>query len=108
MALEKYTVFYNVQEGGQQPLANWKSKTVKTKAGEKTQGLINSDTEPSRTIEPTALITNNPQECRFVTIEAESRTEAAEAIRAVYGQSLVPNVCLSVLSSNLEEAKMQV
>ena len=108
MAIEKYTVFYNIRDAGQQQPANWKEGTVKVKAGAKNHGIINSDSEPGRAIEPSPLLGNEPADCRYVTIEAESRTEAAECIRAFYGLAVVPNTCLAVLSSNLEETKMQV
>lgn len=108
MAIERYTVFFNLQSHGTPSLANWAEGTVKVKAGAKNKGLVASDTEPSRHLSPTALINNKPVHCECVSLEAESRAEAAECVRAFYGQSVVTNVCLSVLSSNLEEAKMQV
>lgn len=108
MAKEKYTVFFNLQNYGSPPLANWKELTLKVKAGEKNNGLVNSDTDPSRHLSPSPLINNKPVHCEVVSLEAESRTEAAECVRAFYGPGVVSNVCLSVLSSNLEEAKMQV
>lgn len=108
MAKEKYTVFYNLQNYGSPQLMNYAEKTVKVKSGEKNNGLVNSDTDPSHHLAPTPLINNKPLHCEVVSLEAESRTEAAECVRAFYGPGVVSNVCLAVLSSNLEEAKMQV
>lgn len=107
MAIEKYTVLYAVQDGGSQAPLNYKEKTIKVKKGEKNKGLVNSDTEPSRQFEVSALVTNSPFACRFVTLEAEGAEEAAEAVRAFYGQSLVNNVVLAGLTSGFSEVKMQ-
>jgi hypothetical protein len=100
-------VFYDIKSAGQPALANWAEKTVKVKAGEKNKGLVASDTEPSRHI-GTALLNNKPFNCKAVTIEAESQTEAAECIRAFYGQNTVTNLFMVALSSNLSESKPQV
>jgi hypothetical protein len=110
MAKEKYTVLYQLEDAGQQALANWKEKTIKVaKTGkEKNAGLVNSDTEPSRTFDVSALVKNAPLTCKVVTIEAEGAEEAAEAIRAFYGQGTIVNgTALAGPTSGLTEVKYQ-
>jgi len=106
MAKEKWTVFYNVENAGTPAPANYKEKTIKVKAGEKNNGLINSDTEPS-TRSGTTLIGNVPHQCKVVTIEAEGAEEAAEALRVFYGQGLVNQGVMACKSSGLSEVKSQ-
>jgi hypothetical protein len=76
MTLEKFTVIFSIQDAGAQPLANWKAGEVVTKAGSASTGYINAN--------PGTLLTNEVQEAKVVTIEAESAEEAAEAVRIFY------------------------
>lgn len=109
MALEKWSVVYQIQDGGMQGAANWKAGDIVVKSGGKTksQGLVN-EANPSRVLEPSPLITNSPVDCKLVTIEAENETEAAEAIRAFYGQNLVNGKMITTLAANLKEQTPQV
>ena len=111
MAKEKYTVFYNVTEAGNQKPANWKEKTIKVKATgkEKNAGLVNSDEEPNKQFNASEpFLQNTPLKCEFVTIEAESEEEAAEALTAFYGpQALVQGKVLGAKSSAVKEVNAQ-
>jgi hypothetical protein len=110
MAKERYTVLYQVEDAGNQAPANWKEKTIKVaKTGkEKNAGLVNSDTEPSRTLDISPLVKNVPLACKLVTIEAEGAEEAVEAIRAFYGQGTIVNgLALAGPTSGLTEVKYQ-
>ncbi len=80
---EKFTVIYDLQDaGGQAPVA-YKEKEIVTKSGEKNAGG------------PAALagvlITNEIQNAKVVTVEAESAEEAAEAVRVFLTQGPVPS-----------------
>jgi hypothetical protein len=75
MAIKPYTVFYNVQNYGTQAEFKWAEKELVTGKGlEKNNGLkaVPGESKP--------LITSEPQSCTFVTIEAETELEAAEAV----------------------------
>ena len=98
-----------MQNAGQPALANWAEKTVKVKAGEKNNGLIEKSGGAAGSGHiGTTLQNNKPVNCKMVTIEAESQTEAAEAVRAFYGPAIVNNLFAVALSSNLSETKPQV
>jgi hypothetical protein len=78
MAKEKFTVIYNLQDYGAQASFTWKEKEIVTKEGEKNAG---GPLAPSGT-----LINAQLQVGNVVTIEAESATEAAEAVRVFLTQ----------------------
>ena len=102
-------MIYNVQNAGNTQLANWAEKTVKVKAGEKNNGLLEkSGGAAGAGVIGTPLQSNKPTICKMVTLEAESQTEAAEAVRSFYGPGIVNNLFAVALSSNLSETKPQV
>ena len=75
MAIKPYTVFYNIEDYGTQAELKWAEKELVTGKGlEKNNGIKANPTESK------PLLTNTPQFCQFVTIEAESELEAAEAV----------------------------
>ncbi len=84
MAQEKYTVFFNIRDAGNQAPAVWAEKEVITpKATEKNIGNA-----PSK-LNGTEVINNcEVQQCYFVAITAESATEAAEAVTTFYSKGI--------------------
>ncbi len=126
MAKEAFTVFWAVEDAAGLPV-NYKEKDIVTKAGEKNSGLFaTNQTESiltgaagtnqlapsiSKQLNKTEpLLNNGPQTATFVTIEAESAEEAAEAVRIYYsgyGSSLVTAKALACKSSELKEVNMQ-
>lgn len=99
MALEKWTVFYEVRDAGGHGPANWKQGEIIAQGKNKSQGYLFE--------EKSGLITGEPEECKFVTVEAESAEEAAQAIRAFYGQGINYTVGLAAKPANLTEVKFQ-
>jgi hypothetical protein len=93
MALEKYTVIYAAQASGVGP-ANWKAGEVSVK-----NGLVASAGYTAGS----GLIVGTPLNAKVVTVEAESAEEAAEALRAFYGQGIVVGKCLAGKTSGLAE-----
>lgn len=118
MAITEWTVFYNVRDGGNQKPAIWKEKELVTGKGlEKNNSLKSVPSTTSGT-----LVTNEVNECYFVTVEAESGQEALEAVTTYYtrgitnpeknapavpvqgmGGGFTNNKGLAVKTSNLEE-----
>jgi hypothetical protein len=79
-AKEKFTVFYDVKDAGNQAPAVWKEKELVTEAKEKNAGYVLAAFG--------TLITAEVQECKCVTIEAESASEAAKAVATFYTRGL--------------------
>lgn len=106
MAVEKWTVFYNVTDGGSQPLANWKAGDIEVKANakNKSKGLTNESKESTRQVSVSGkpLLTNEVQECRFVTVEGEEE-EVCQALRVLYGAAINSAKFLAVKTSSLAE-----
>src|SRR2546430_3275954 len=108
MAIEKWTVFYEVKEAGTQPPLNYKEKDIKVEGKEKNAGLFKTiqssiSENSSKNFEASALISNNPMQCRFVTLEAEGASEAIKAVAKFYGQAVSVGKGMAALSANLEE-----
>ena len=123
---EAFTVFYNIEPTQNNPV-NYKEKDIVTKAGEKNSGLFaTNQTESILTgsagtnqLAPTIskqlnkaepLLSNAPQMATFVTLEAESGEEAAEAVRLYYGgygSSIVSAKFLACKSGELKEVSAQ-
>jgi hypothetical protein len=76
VAKEKWTVFYDVKDAGNQAPANWKEKELIVEGKEKNAGYVLAAFG--------TLITAEVQECKVVTIEAESAAEAAKAVQRFY------------------------
>lgn len=86
MAKEKWTVFYNQREaGGQRPLTGWKEKELKVaKIG---AGTALEKNEPAP-VEPFGkFATAEVQECKFVTVIAESAEEACLVVDKFFSQN---------------------
>lgn len=82
MAKEAWTVLFDVKKAGSMEPALWAEKKLKVQNGaletkEKNAGLA--------TATPGAIKTVDVQECKFVTIEAESAEEAVLAVKKYYG-----------------------
>lgn len=125
-AKEAYTVFYNIEPTQNNPV-NYKEKDIVVKATgkEKNSGLFAAQQTESvltgaagtNQLAPTIskqfnksgepLITNAPQMATFVTLEAESSEEAAEAVRVYYGAAIVASKSLGVATTNLTEVNAQ-
>ncbi len=127
MPKEAFTVFWAAETTPYNPV-NYKEKDIVTKAGEKNAGLFASTDQAtsvltggagtnqlaptiSKELQKTEpLLNNKPQTATFVTLEAESAEEAAEAVRIYYsgyGSSLVAGKALACKSSELKEVSMQ-
>lgn len=74
MAIKPYTVFWEVEPLQMQPF-NWAKKEVETPAATHENNGIKANPTESK-----LQLTNAPQTCKFVTIEAESTKEALEAV----------------------------
>ncbi len=84
MAQEKYTVFFNIRDGGNQAPAVWTEKEVITpKATEKNIGNAPSKLNTAEVVNSCEV-----QQCYFVSITAESATEAAEAVATFYSRGI--------------------
>ncbi len=120
-------MFFNIEPTQNNPV-NYKEKDIVTKAGEKNAGLFASTDQltsvltgaaKSNQLAPTIskelqktepYLNNKPQTCTFVTLEAESSEEAAQAVRIYYGgygSSLVVGKALGVATTNLTEVSSQ-
>ena len=73
---EKFTVFMNFEDLGSQQLANWAEKEVVVEGKEKNAGYVSAAFG--------TVITNEVQDCRCVTLEAESAAEALKAARQFF------------------------
>ncbi len=84
MAQEKYTVFFNIRDGGNQAPAVWTEKEVITpKATEKNIGNA-----PLKLNGTEVINSGEVQQCYFVAVTAESCTEAAEAVTTFYSRGI--------------------
>ena len=85
MAELKWTVFYGVRDGGnQRPVNGWKKGEIKVLKKESTTELKKNEPwvlEPSGS----AFKTCEPQECKFVTVVAESAEEASLVVDKFLG-----------------------
>ncbi len=120
-------MFWGIEPTQNNPV-NYKEKDIVTKAGEKNAGLFASTDQAtsiltgaakSNQLAPTIskelqktepMLNNKPQTGFFVTLEAESGEEAAQAVRIYYGgygSSLVAAKALACKSSELKEVNMQ-
>ena len=122
MAIEVYTVFFNVEPTQMAP-ANWKEKEVVTNKGtEKNNGL------KATPVASKPLLTNIPAPCTMVSVEAESTLEAMEAVQQFYstgvnkpgkaapavpaqglgGGTMVSDKALACVTAELKEESMYV
>ena len=83
MAKEKYTVFFNIRDAGNQAPAKWAEKELITGKGlEKNAGNL-------PTLKDGALLNNSEvQQAYFVSVEAETHLEAAEAVTTFYSRGI--------------------
>ena len=84
MAQEKYTVFFNIRDGGNQQPAVWTEEEVVTPKGTKK----NIGNAPSKLNSSEVLNNSEVQQCYFVTITAETAVEAAEAVATFYARGI--------------------
>lgn len=104
MALEKWTVLYNIRDDGAQSTFNgvgtegWKA------------GAINVEGTHNKSLaylleEKGGLISGTPQSCKIVTVEAESEKECWAALQKALGTGNANGPALTVLASGLKEQK---
>ena len=93
MAVEKWTVFYKLEDAGAQMPATFTAGEVVVKGKNKAKGFLTG----------TGMLTNEPLLGRAVTIEAESAEEACLAVESYYGKNNNNNKAMACLTANLTE-----
>lgn len=96
MAVEKWTVFYKLEDAGSPQPATFTAGEVVVKGKNKAKGFLTG----------TGLLTNEVLLGRTVTIEAESAEEACLAVETYYGKGNNNGKAMACLTANLTEVSV--